>query len=243
MKKSLFSALALLTINLILPQNSVTGTISGWETSSADIVTGMQSPIAIGTVSEDGSFILNLTPEFTAQTQKGIDEFNKNSAEWKTSVMTLEKAFACYSDSLAVTNGNVPVIKLSNFGGYDVADPKEKKIHGSFMIVNNKEFAETYRSYGQYNAIPGYFLDWFYFAEPSSVIGECTTPAYAVNQEETYKAITDYQLDFKAGWNLVQYEIAEIFTDKEGLTYALKTNYKTLDTLPEGVQYIYFEDQ
>lgn len=111
------------------------------------------------------------------------------------------------------------------------------------MMVNHKEFAETYRSYGQYNAKPGYFLDWFYFAEPSSVIGECTTESYAVNQEETYKAITDYQLDFKAGWNLVQYEISEIFTDKEGLTYALKTNYKTLEKLPEGVQYIYFEDQ
>lgn len=127
MKRSLFSALALLTINLILAQNSVTGTISGWETSSADIVTGMQTPIAIGTVSEDGSFILNLTPEFTAQTQKGIDEFNATSEEWKTSVMTLEKAFTCYSDSLEVTNGNVPVIKLSNFGGYDLADPKKRK--------------------------------------------------------------------------------------------------------------------
>ncbi|MGB5437618.1 MAG: hypothetical protein WBM98_17115 [Maribacter sp.] len=243
MKKLLFSALALVSINLILAQNSVTGTISGWQHSSADIVTGMQSPIAIGTVKDDGSFTLNLTPEFSDQTMKSIDEFNKNSEEWKTSVMTLEKAFTCYGDSLAVTNGNVPVIKLSNFGGYDLADPIEKKIHGSFMMVNTKGFAETYRSYGQYNAIPGYFLDWFYFAEPSSVFGECTTESYAVNQEETYKAITEYQLEFKAGWNLVQYEIAEIFTDKEGLTYALRTNYKTLDKLPEGVQYIYFEDQ
>ena len=243
MKRLLFSALALLPINLILAQNSVTGTISGWEHGSADIVTGMQSPIAIGTVSKDGSFILNLTPEFTAQTMKSIEEFNKNSEEWKTSVMTLERAFACYGDSLAVTNGNVPVIKLSNYGGYDLADLKVKKLYGSFMIVNNKEFAEGYRAFGQYKKKMGYFLDWFYFAEPSSVIGECTTESYAVNQDETYMAITDYQLDFKAGWNLVQYEIAEIFTDKEGLTYALKTNYKTLDTLPDGVQYIYFEDQ
>jgi len=243
MKRILFSAFTLLTISLLPAQNTVTGTISGWQNLTADIITGMKSPIAIGTVKDDGSFILNLTAEFSDQTMKGIDEFNKNSEEWKTSVMTLEKAFSCYGDSLAVTNGNVPVIKLSNFGGYDLADPKEKKIHGSFMMVNNKEFAETYRSYGQYNAKSGYFLDWFYFAEPSSVIGVCNTESYAVNQEESYMAKTAYQLDFKAGWNLVQYEIAEIFTDKEGLTYALKTNYKTLDKLPEGVQYIYFEDQ
>ena len=55
-------------------------------------------------------------------------------------------------------------------------------------------------------------------------------------------ATTAYQLEFKKGWNLVQYEIAEIFTDKDGLTYALKTNYKTLDKLPEAIQYFYFED-
>lgn len=242
MKRSLCSAFALLTINLILAQTSVTGTISGWEHGSADIVTGMQSPIAIGTVMDDGSLTLNLTPEFSEQTMKGIDEFNKNSEEWKASVMTLERAFACYGDSLEVTNGNVPIIKLSNFGGYDLADLNEKKIFGSFMVVNNKEFAQAYRSYGQYNDTPGYFLDWFYFAEPSSVIGACTTESYAVNQEETYTATTEYQLDFKAGWNLVQYEVTDIFTDKEGLTYALKINYKTLGKLPEGVQYIYFED-
>ncbi|MGB5668505.1 MAG: hypothetical protein WBM53_16835, partial [Maribacter sp.] len=173
MRRILFSAFSLLTINLSLAQNTITGTISGWQNLSADIITGMNSPISIGTVNEDGSFILNLTPEFTDQTMKGIDEFNKNSEEWKTSVMTLDSAFSCYGDSLLVINGNVPVIKLSNYGGYDLASPKEKNIHGSFMMVNNKEFAETYRSYGQYNEKPGYFLDWFYFAEPSSVIGVC----------------------------------------------------------------------
>ena len=82
---------------------------------------------------------------------------------------------------------------------------------------------------------PGYFIDWFYFVEPRQFIGISTTESYAVIQEETYNARTAYQLEFKKGWIIVQYEIAKIFTDKKGLTQALKTNYKTLDKLIEEV--------
>ena len=64
--------------------------------------------------------------------------------------------------------------------------------------------------------------------------------SYALNQEESYMAKNIYELDFKPGWNIVKYEVLELFEDRDGKTYASMALWKTLDELPSDVQYIYF---
>ena len=48
------------------------------------------------------------------------------------------------------------------------------------------------------------------------------------------------ELNFKLVWNIVKYEVVEVFEDRDGKTYESVALWKTLDELPADVQYIYF---
>ena len=51
-----------------------------------------------------------------------------------------------------------------------------------------------------------------------------------------------YNLNLKKGWNIIQYQIEELYTAENGKTYASVSGYETLENLPENTQYIFFEE-
>ncbi len=141
---------------------------------------------------------------------------------------------------MEIVNGEEPVINVANFGNYGLGNLAERKMYGSFMIASNQEFASAFNAFGQYETKKGYYLDWYYFENAAAVNGECSMESYALNQEESYMAKNIYELNFKPGWNIVKYEVLELFEDRDGKTYASMALWKTLDELPSDVQYIYF---
>lgn len=240
MKTKLYFLLISLCAVALHAQNTLTGNLSGWEPANAEILTGMNAPIQIGTIAENGAFTIELTKDFVEKTLQGIDGFNENSDDWKASISNVEKAFSCSSDNMEIVNGEEPVINVANFGNFGLGNIAERKMYGSFMIANNQEFASALNAFGQYETKKGYYLDWYYFENAAAVNGECSMESYALNQEESYMAKNIYELDFKPGWNIVKYEVLELFEDRDGKTYASMALWKTLDELPSDVQYIYF---
>ena len=100
----------------------------------------MNAPIQIGTIAENGAFTIELTKDFVEKTLQGIDGFNENSDDWKASISNVGKAFSCNSETVEIVNSEEPIINVANFGNYGLGNIDERKMYGSFMIVNNQEF-------------------------------------------------------------------------------------------------------
>ncbi|MGB5172788.1 MAG: hypothetical protein WBN69_15245 [Eudoraea sp.] len=240
MKTNVLSYLLILFTFYLHSQTAISGNIKDWNDPGADIVAGMNQPITIGSIDDKGDFIIELNEELVQSILSDIDGFNENSDEWKTSLNSIDKAFSCHSETVAISNGEQPIISLTTFGSFSIANILIKKMYGSFMMVNTKDFAEGVRAFGKYQNKEGYYLDMYYFEEAASVKGECSMDSYAVNQEEMYSAKNIYELDFQPGWNIVQYQVIELFKDKDGKTYEKTVIWKTLDKLPKDLQYVFF---
>lgn len=244
MKTLLYTLLMSLFIHpfILNAQESFSGTLKGWSNGKADIVSIKGEPVPIGEIDKKGEFTISLNHKIIDEFNSTMEVTNSNSSSGSVRFMTIERAFSCYYDSLSVNNGDQKIITLETFGGYPLVDLKNEKSYGSFIAANSKEFADAYRSFGQKNAVKGFYLSWFYLEKEARVKGDCPTKTYALNQEEFYQRIISYQLDFKKGWNLVKISADETFTDRDDKTYVSKWTYKTISSIPENLQYIYFPE-
>nr|WP_297785563.1 hypothetical protein [uncultured Allomuricauda sp.] len=243
MKKTLLVLGVILMTQTIKAQQDFEGTITDWNAGTGDIITGMMQPKVIGSVDDSGNFKIPLHPNFLDDVKKEIEEENKKDNDgWTASLMTVDKLFSCFGDSLMVENGNQPISKLSQMGAFMLVNMSEKKRLGYFLAVNSAEFAESLMNIGSYTYTPGYYVDWYFVDEQGSVKGNCTQEAYALNQEEVYEKNTIYNLEFKEGWNVVKYEIKKVFKDKDGKTYPQEIEYTTLPEIPKNITYSFMRD-
>lgn len=221
-------------------QDEFSGQIEGWVPAvDAQVIAGMRVPYEIGKITADGSFSIPLESDFLEQTQKRMEAENQGDSKWTASLMSLEKAFSCMSGDLQMSGASQPMVKLSSFGGFSLANISEKKMYGAFMMVDSEAFAKAFLATGEFRTQPGYYLDWFFFEEAATVQGDCTIDSYAVNQKEVFEKTTRFNLDFKPGWNLVSYAVESVFTDQEGKTYPQVIQWETLEELPGDVKFLY----
>ncbi|MBO0330435.1 hypothetical protein [[Muricauda] lutisoli] len=243
MKKTALLLPLLLIGQFVLAQQDFTGTIPDWEVGSGDIITGLMQPKVIGSVDDQGNFKIPLNPNFLDYVKKELEEENKKDNDgWTASLMTVDKLFNCFGDSLMVENGNQPISRLSQMGAFMLVNMSEKKRLGYFFAVNSAEFAKSLMNIGTYAFTPGYYVDWYFVDRPGAVKGNCKQKAYALNQEEFYEKNTTYNLEFKEGWNIVKYEIKKVFKDKEGKTYPQEIEYITLPEIPKNITYSFIKD-
>lgn len=238
------SALALILVVAspgTAPQEKFSGTIDGYDKPAAEVLAGMMVPYRIGVIDEQGRFTIPLNDEVISRVQEAIEQENQDSDEWTTRLVTTGRMFNCSNGNVAVTKTELPVIKLSTFGSYMIGNLEEQAVHGYFMATSSPAFAKAFNAMGQADAEEGHYLDWFYFAEPFSVSGSCGVETYAMNQEDLYVQTTSYDLDFEAGWNLVKYEVTEVFEDPDGTDMPMGIRYTTLDAVPDDIHYYFFE--
>lgn len=223
-----------------MAQETLTGTLSSWNQGKADIIMGMTGePFAIGTLDESGVFSIPLTDDILVKTKKAMAEYNSGSSGGQFRLNTLEKAFSCWGgDSLKVENGDQHATTLATMGTMQIADLEQKKMYGDFMATNSEAFANYFTSFGQLDAVKGFYLNWYYLEEPASIKGQCADETYARNQKDSYQEIKAYNFNFKKGWNIVKSSVEETYTDSDGKTYASKWTYRTIDEVPEETQYI-----
>lgn len=239
--KYIFTLIIILSLTSCSAQ-IFTGTLDKWEQKKAEVVTGLMKPKVIGTIDENGNFNISLPENYLEAKQKKIEEENSNSENWNSSLLTVKQVFNCYGDSLQVTNGDQYLTTLGTMSVFDLVNMKEKKKYGFFLAASSKTFAEAYASFGQKNAKQGFVVDYYYVSEPAMVKGTCLTVKYTGNNDENFEKKTDYNLNFKKGWNIVKYKIEEVYKSSSGKTYAKNISYSTCPEFPKNIVFAYFKD-
>ena len=236
--KYFFSVLTILSVIFIsVGQDTIEGTIPDYTSGEGQVISGLAAPIIIGEISEEGSFTIPLTGEYKDQLLSSIETKNAGRSDWKTSIPTIEKSYGnCANGKLDITGGEQTAISLTTIGMFAIGSMEEQKLYGKFTYASDMEFAQDFLAFGKFKVRTGYQLDWMYVEEPASVKGNCSLESYAVNAEETYNFKSEYDLDFKPGWNIVKYEILEVFTDRDGKQYVMHERSTVIDSLPEDVE-------
>lgn len=234
-----------LSVNLVPGQRVFEGKMEGYDRDAARFGAGFMEPFPVGTVRADGGFSIPLDTTFPQRLQESIARQNEESADWKTSLMTLERAFGnCGQDTIAITNGSQSIVKLSMFNSYPILNFAEKENYGFMVAATSPEFAKVIASYETGDDTTGYYIDWYYFEEPATVKGTCSIKSYTLTQQEEdlYEKVIEYDLDFQAGWNLVQYGYTDLYEDSAGGNYARRIVYQTLKEMPADIQFLYFSE-
>ena len=222
-------------------QESITGTIPDWSGGSGEVaVMAMGPPQVLGTFDDMGNLEIPLKTDMLAEVKKQVEAANEGSTEgWKASLKTLGDSFSCSGGELEVVNGEQPISGFPSMGAFMLVNMEQKKRFGYLMVGSSKDFAD---GMVPYKFKPGYFLEWYFVEEAGSVKGNCSMESYAVNQKDLYTKTTTYDLELKKGWNIVKYEIHEVYTDGEGNSYPMNDSYSTIDSIPSEVKFVFMED-
>ena len=223
-------------------QSSFSGKILDWDMGEAlivkpDFMGNSNEPERQGLINADGSFNIPLVEISDFNT----DEQSDPEGQWSSRRLNLNEAFTCYSGDLQYENAAQPVANLSTMGVFELSDSSGRENIGFFMPVSSKEFASYFSSFGQENAVNGYTLDYYYVSQPAKISGSCSIESY-VHSGENYIGTTHYELDLKPGWNLIKYEVVDLFTDKDGRAYAKDVKYASLDALPSDASFVFIKN-
>lgn len=222
-------------------QQSVTGSLPNWDYGSGNVFTGLMKPTVLGSVDDKGNFEIPLKPDYLTEVKEQIARENADeSNKWKSSLMTLEKTYNCYAETVEVVNGEQHFTGLSTMGFFMLGNEEKQQYFGDLMPASSFEFVKALRDPGSYTYKEGYNLDWYYLDEAASVKGTCSMESVALTMDETYMHTVHYDLDFKPGWNLVKYEVEELFTDREGHTYIKSDRYSILPEFPADAEFHFF---
>ncbi len=234
--KNVCTLLLSLVFASTMGQEMIQDKISDYSDGPGVIVTGFGTPLEIGAIEADGSFSIPLKDDFKKYIQESLEAQNQSSSDWKTSLPTLERAFGDCNGNVVYQGGQQTMIEITTGGMFTVGNMEEQKLYGTMMFASSEEFADAFMAFGQFKSIPGYQLTWYYFDEEASVQGTCEMESYTQSMDQKYVQTTSYDLNFKTGWNIVKYEVHEIFTDDTGKKYEQKSSYATLGEIPDDVQ-------
>lgn len=241
-------------------QNSITGTITNnnkgeGSIMSFDMVT--REKIVLGEIDKDGKFNIPLDENYLTIIKEKAKKAQENASNnWQIEFKTVAKTFLCDFNNENIEYLDDGTEKITYSGSTKkneiefengeaiitgIPDPnltdKDGNIVSVLYAVNQPEVANWLFSYGQDNAVKGYYLQWFFVEDGATAKGECAIPTYTGVGEENYNHITITNLNLQKGWNIIKYTIAEIFTDSNGKTTPSTIEITCLPELPTDVQW------
>lgn len=250
-----------LTIVVCKAQNSITGTIENYKNSegsitSFDMITREQ--MVLGNIDNDGKFYIPLEKNYLAVIKEKAKDAQKKAANGgQIEFKTVNTTFGCDFDNENIeylddgteqitytgsTKKNEIIHKNGEAIITGIPDPNLNDKDGNTVsvmyAVNQPEIAKWLYSYGQENAVKGYYLQWFYVEDEASAKGECVVPSYTGIGEENYNYITITNLNLQKGWNIVKYTITEVFTDASGKIVPSKIEITSINTLPQDIRWV-----
>lgn len=220
-------------------QNAITGTILNYAMgdegllSSYDMISRERIPLS--NIDQKGNFNIPLDENYlTTIQEKAIQAQEKALDGWKLKFHSVATSFECMDGEMQYVNGEALIIGIPD---PEVTD-KEGKQSSIMYAVNQPEIAQWLYSYGQSQIVTGYYLQWYFVAEAASAKGECIVLNYTGNDEEHYDKVTVTNLELQKGWNIIKYEITEVFTDVNGETVPSKMVISTIPQVPIDIQWI-----
>lgn len=222
-------------------QLSIEGNIDNWNNGDAmlaysDMLTGNIE--SWGTISEDGKSILSLEYDYMDIFKKKAEEAQKEAPKgWTMRFKTVGDTFVCsgFENPLQYENEGAT---LTGVPGLIIVSKDGKTDYGTLFTASNIAIAKWLNSYGNDNPTTGYYLEWYYVEKEAMVSGECVRSTLTGIEDEMYDDTTTYNLKLDEGWNMVKYEITEVFNSESGKVFPLKTMISTIEFLPEDLQWI-----
>jgi hypothetical protein len=225
-------------------QLNISGTIPNWPNgnaiiASSDMISGDMK--TWGKVSTAGEVSIDLEYDFLTILKEKAAEAQKNAPQgWKLNFKTVESSFGCQSSD---GEGSIPFQYnggesiISGVPELIIGDNEKNEPYGVLYFANNETIANWLHSYGQEKASTGYYLSWMFVEKEASAKGSCVVPTMTMSGQE-YNDLTETDLKFEEGWNMVKYEVSEVFTASDGMVYPSKTTVSLVKFIPEDLQWI-----
>lgn len=159
---------------------------------------GMDNPVPVGSITDSGNLNLNFP--------KNLDFI---SNEVKTNFLS-DAAFTLFSKcdnsyNILPEEQNSKAINV----GYISLSTKENPYAGLLFMVTDKNMVPWLESYGDKNAILGSYFELVYIESDFNYIGECTS-TISSTEDDTIVTNYSYDLQLKAGFNFIEYQIQSI---------------------------------
>ena len=240
-----------------IAQNSISGTISAYKNgegllTSFDMITG--DNIVLGNINKEGKFTIPLDDNYLTAIKDKAKIAQENAPNNRQiQFRTVATTFGCDFDNQNIEYMDDGTEKITYTGStkknetvYEneetiiigIPDPNFTNKDGTTSVmyaVNQPEIAQWLFSYGQNNVVKGYYLQWYFAENAATSNGACVVPTYTGNGEENYNKLTITNLELQKGWNIVKYNITEVFTDVNGNTTPSKIEVTAIDEIPEDV--------
>ena len=243
-------------------QNSITGTIANYKNgegliTSFDMIT--RDPMVLGNIDKDGKFNIPLDENYLTVIKGKAKKAKENAPnDWQIEFKTVATTFGCDFDNENTEYLDDGTEKITYTGSTkkneiihengeaivtgipdpNLTDKDGNTVHSVLYAVSQPEIAKWLYSYGQDNAVKGYYLQWYFVEEKATAKGECVVPTYTGSGEENYNSVTITNLELQKGWNIIKYNITEVFTDAIGQTTPSKIEITSIAELPTDVLWI-----
>lgn len=221
-------------------QEKVTGSINNWHEGEAkimfiDMFSGYTREF--GTIDANGNLEIPLQENFLSLVKEAMEKEQKKASENRViSLKDLQGTYSCDVGDLEYEN---PGTKLSSLPQHLMVVPVggEKRILGILSPASDPAIAQWIASNKRESTKQGKYMEWVFLEEEARVNGECYSHTFT--NDDVIQEDYQYDLDLKKGWNLVQYEIQEIFEDSQGKTYPKRIEVTTITEVPEDVEWTF----
>jgi hypothetical protein len=224
-------------------QGMLKGKISDFDSGPAQIVSFDRfsgTDKTWGSVNREGKFTLALESDFLEKARKMAEEAEKTAPDgFRINFRTVAETFACTYEEVDTEGGEIIVSGLPELS---ITDENGNLSNGILYAASSQDIATWLYTYGDGLTSPGYYLQFYFLEGPAIAKGDCQLEIFTGNDEESYQEITSIDLDLLEGWNIIKYEIGEVFTTSTGKTYPSKLSISRLDKLPDDLLWFAMKD-
>jgi len=217
-------------------QNIIQGVISDYTNGdgliiSYDIVTG--DKITWGIIDNAGNIEIPLKSDHLDQVKKMAVKAQKKAPKGFTlKFPTVGDEFTCRFPDIKF---EYPNAMLSGLPDLILTDRKKQAENGNIYPVNNPTIANWLHNFQDGDVATGYYLRFCFVEEKSSAKGTCMVNTYTGLGDENFDAFTLFDLELDEGWNIIRYEIEEVFESKSGKVFPEVIQVTKMEKLPDDL--------
>lgn len=201
------------------------GKIQKYDLGVAEIAAfpfGLDRPIILGAIKEDGYFQLNFTSLENLEIQ--------NKSLWYSDIPeTL--LIECDQNSLILSDPSAEALTVKNLFIY-----QNKTIRGVVYGVTHEKLKDWIDELYYTSLTDGSFLSFLYVNKPTSLTGKC------VIEHDTSPPIREshfYNLVLTEGWNILKTSLSEIFTSREDFSIPRSQRIEAVKSIPSNIKWFY----
>lgn len=181
-----------------------------------------------GELDSNGDITFSLSYDYMDELLKEAEKQQKDAPKgWTLTFKTAGSEHTCEYGESTIEIEN-PDIRLFGVPSFFAGVESEKKRYGDMYAASSEAVATWLHGYQMGSASTGFYIEWIYAEGDATVTGSCTRNTGTGYNDEEFDAITNYNLQFKEGWNTVVHQIDEVFDSASGTSYLkTKTVYTT----------------